>query len=248
VQDRDAVGELLGLHEVLGGEQHGHAVPLRQAGHGGPELVPAAWVEAGRRLVEEEQLGPGDQAGRQVKAAAHAAGVGLHQAAAGVVEVELRQELVCAVPSRAARQMPQPPHHLQVLLAGQHVVDGRVLAGEADRAPDADWVGEQVVPGDGGGARVRAEQCGQDADQRGLARAILAEEGDDLALGDRQVNAVENLLVPESLADAQGFNCVCHTLKVCAIHSFVKSWLDPGSASAPMSPPRGGRRTVKQRP
>jgi hypothetical protein len=45
-------------------------------------------------------------------------------------------------------------HHLEVLLARQHVVDRSMLAGEADRTLHADRVGAQVMAGDGRGARI----------------------------------------------------------------------------------------------
>ena len=51
-----------------------------------PQCQPAAGVQAGGRLVEEQHRGRGEQAGGDVQAAAHAPGVGAHQAAGGAVE------------------------------------------------------------------------------------------------------------------------------------------------------------------
>ena len=73
VDDRDPVGELVGLVEVLRGEQDGAAL-LHQLADRGPHLAAGARVETGGRLVEEDQRGPGDQAGGQVEPATHAAG------------------------------------------------------------------------------------------------------------------------------------------------------------------------------
>ena len=73
VDDRDPVGELVGLVEVLRGQQD-RAALLHQLADRGPHLAAGARVEAGGRLVEEDQRGPGDQAGRQVEPATHAAG------------------------------------------------------------------------------------------------------------------------------------------------------------------------------
>jgi hypothetical protein len=72
VNDRDAVRELIGFVQVLGGEQDGGAV-RRQCAHRIPRHHPAARVQAGRRLVQEQDLRPADQAGGQVKAPPHAA-------------------------------------------------------------------------------------------------------------------------------------------------------------------------------
>ena len=54
--DRDPVGELVGLLEVLGGEEDGGA-PRCSAAHLLPDRLAADRVEAGGGLVEEEHLG-----------------------------------------------------------------------------------------------------------------------------------------------------------------------------------------------
>ena len=64
VDDRDRVGQLVGLLEVLGREQQRRAL-ADEAADDVPHAQPAARVEAGRRLVEEQQPRPADQrAGR----------------------------------------------------------------------------------------------------------------------------------------------------------------------------------------
>ena len=55
VDDHDVAGQLVGLLEVLGGEQHVGAVG-DQVADGLPQLDAAARVEAGGRLVEQQQL------------------------------------------------------------------------------------------------------------------------------------------------------------------------------------------------
>jgi hypothetical protein len=65
---RDAVGEPVGLLEVLRGQQHGRA-----AGDAVLDRVPqraaAARVEAGGRLVEEQHRRAGDERGGEVEPA-----------------------------------------------------------------------------------------------------------------------------------------------------------------------------------
>ncbi len=75
VDDGDAVGELVGLLEVLGGEEDGGAA-AHEVSDDLPEVEATAGVEAGGGLVEEQDLGFGDEAGGYVQAPAHAAGVG----------------------------------------------------------------------------------------------------------------------------------------------------------------------------
>ena len=95
VDDADLVGELVRLVEVLGGE-HDRGAVAHERPDRAPHLVAAARVEAGRRLVEEQDARRQDEAGGEVEAAAHAAGVLLHRLAAGVGEAEVLEELVGA--------------------------------------------------------------------------------------------------------------------------------------------------------
>src|SRR5690606_41919075 len=92
VDDDDVVGELVGLLQVLRGEQHGDAV-VGQAAHDVPQAVAAARVEAGGRLVQEEDLRTPDQARREVETAAHPARVGLGGAFGGGGELEPVEQL-----------------------------------------------------------------------------------------------------------------------------------------------------------
>ena len=93
VDDDDAVGELVGLVEVLGREEERRAVADEVAQHA-PQLDPAAGVEPGRRLVEEEHRRCRDEAGREVEPATHAAGVVLDDLAARLREREPLEQLV----------------------------------------------------------------------------------------------------------------------------------------------------------
>jgi hypothetical protein len=81
------VGEPVRLLKVLRGKENRHA-GAGQLGDDLPHLLPAARVQPGGRLVQEDHRRLADQARREVEPAAHPAGVGLHQPAAGVGEVE----------------------------------------------------------------------------------------------------------------------------------------------------------------
>ena len=84
VDHRDPVGEPVGLVEVLGRQQQRVAagdVLLDRL----PEADPAAGVEPGGGLVEEQDAAAGDERRGEVEAAAHAAGVRLHEPVARVV-------------------------------------------------------------------------------------------------------------------------------------------------------------------
>src|SRR5256885_1991124 len=80
------VGEHVRLLEVLRGEEQGRLL-FHQLPDDPPELQPAAGVEPGGGFVEEEHLRMGNEAGGQVEATAHAAGVGLGLPVGGFDEV-----------------------------------------------------------------------------------------------------------------------------------------------------------------
>src|SRR5437867_10126631 len=82
--DPHAVGEHVGLLEVLRGQEDGDAVLAREPSDLGPEGRAALRVEPGRRLVEEEHARAVDQRERQVEAALHPAGVALDLAVGGL--------------------------------------------------------------------------------------------------------------------------------------------------------------------
>ena len=72
VDDPDAVGEHVGLLQVLGGEEDGDALLLREPAHFHPERRAALNVEPGRRLVEEEDARAVHECERKVEATLHA--------------------------------------------------------------------------------------------------------------------------------------------------------------------------------
>src|SRR5207248_1944903 len=61
VDDHDPSGELVGLVEVLGGQQH-VGPRLEEGADRIPQLDPAARIQAGGRLVEQQEPRPADQA------------------------------------------------------------------------------------------------------------------------------------------------------------------------------------------
>ena len=116
VDDRDEVGEAVGLVEVLRREQD--VGPARgQCLDREPELVAAPRVEAGRRLVHEQEPRRADEAGTEVETALHAAGVGAHESVAGLGEPELLEHLVGRGVAGAAVVTEEARDHAEVLAA-----------------------------------------------------------------------------------------------------------------------------------
>src|SRR5690606_28530083 len=95
----------------------------------------AGRVEPGGGLVEEQHRWPVDEGGGQVEPAAHPAGVGLGRAVGGLDQAEALQQLAGPPGDLPAGEVGQAPDEVEVLAAGEVLVDRRVLAGEPDRRP-----------------------------------------------------------------------------------------------------------------
>lgn len=123
VEDGDAVGEFVGLVQVLGGEEDSDSAGDEFADDL-PHVVAAAGVEAGGGFVEEDDPRVADQGHGDVEAALHAAGVGGGGLLRGLGEVEALQQLGSHPPPLALGQVVQVRHEEHVLLAGDQAVDG----------------------------------------------------------------------------------------------------------------------------
>ena len=176
VDHHDLVGEPVGLVEVLRREQHGRALP-HAALDRLPQREPAARVQAGRRLVEEQHRRAVDQRGGEVEPPAHAARVRLGRPLRGVRQVEALEQLVRAGARVLAGHVVELPDHLQVLEPGQVLVDRRVLAREPDLRAQRRRVALHVQARDARAAGVGLQQRREDPHRRRLARAVRARAG-----------------------------------------------------------------------
>ncbi len=203
---------LIGLVEVLGGEQDRGA--LRDDGaHDLPDLVAAARVESGGRLVEEEQVWGVEDGSRDVDAPPHTARVLLDLPAGRRGEPEGFQELGGTLPGRRPGVPEQPGQQHQVLGTGQVLVHGRVLAGETDPAAHGVRVAGDVLAEDPCLPAVRPQQRGQHLHHGGLAGTVGAEHAVDGPLRDRQVDPVDGPVVAEDLDEADRFDGVAGVMR-----------------------------------
>ena len=204
VEHDDVVGELVGLLEVLRREDDRGAVAHEVAQHV-PQVVAAARVEPGGRLVEEQHLGRGDEARGEVEPPAHAAGERLHQLRRRVGEVEPLEQLVGA-PARASAldrwwSRPTITRFLRALISPSTVA---CCAATPMRPRTASGSATTSMPATVADPSVGCGERGEDADRRGLARAVVAEQTEDRARGDVEVEIPQRPEVAEALAQALG--------------------------------------------
>ena len=211
VDHGDAVGELVGLLQVLRGQQDRRPFLDALADHL-PHAEPAARIEAGRRLVEEDQPGAADQRAGEVESPPHPAGVRLERAVGRIGERELLEQFVGAPLRLGFRELVEPAEQHEILATGQVLVDRRVLPREADHRAQLLRFGDDVVARDRRASRIGLEQRRQDPDRRRLARAVRPEQSEHAALGDGEIQAVErpHLLLPRpvDLDETFGGDCV----------------------------------------
>ena len=179
VDDDDLVGEPVGLLEVLGRQQH-----RRAGGDAAPRSSPtcSSRLRGSRPVVGSSRNSTGgrdDERGGEVEPPPHAARVGLRGALRGVGEVEALEQLVGARARLGAAEVVELADHLEVLEAGQVLVDRGVLAGEADLRAQRVGVAHDVEARDPRAARVGLEQRGQDPHRGGLAGAVGTEQAED---------------------------------------------------------------------
>lgn len=210
VDDADVVRQAVGLLQVLGGQQERRAA-CDEFLDDLPQLLPVARVEAGRRLVHEHHRRGDDERRRQVEAAAHPSGVRLRRPVGRVGEVEPFQQLARPGLRVAPAHLVELTDHLQVLTAGQILVDRGELAGEPDRAADVVGSLQYVDARHDRPAAVRPEQSRQDTYGGRLAGPVGAEEAQDRAFRHVEINTAECSYIAEGLHQAFGMDGAWHT-------------------------------------
>src|SRR6185369_3508055 len=88
--------------------------------------------------------------------------------------------------------------HLEVLEAGQVLVDRGALPGETDAVAELLGVLHDVEAVDLGFTRSRQQQRGEDADARGLAGAVGSQQSSDRPGIDLEIDALQRLDLAEA--------------------------------------------------
>ena len=186
--DRDPVGEALRLVHVVGGEEDGLA-EVAQGGDRLPGLAPRLRVEAGGRLVEEEQLRIADQRHADVEAALLPAG----ELAGARVRLALEADRVDHLLDRS-RPAVVAGEQRERLGDGQVGVEAAALQDDPDPlAPGAAGRAADPRRGPSTSPAVAIAVSLEDLDRGRLAGAVGPEEGEDLPRPHLEVDPAHGL-------------------------------------------------------
>ncbi len=181
VDNGDEVADALGLFHVVGGVDDGAAL-IAQGADDVEDGVAGLRVDAGGRLIEQDERGIVDERGGEVEASLHAAGVFLDAVACAIGEANAGEETLGTLATEGTVELVEGGEEVEVLDGGEFIVKREGLGGDADSSADGGIErGTRGVEIDG--ARIWLEQADGDADRRGLACAVRAEEAEDRALG-----------------------------------------------------------------
>ena len=184
VHHHDAVGHFHGLFLVVGDEDAGDVHLVMQAAQPAAQLLAHLGVERTEGLVEQQHLGLNGQSAGQGDALALTTGELVRVTVGDPVELHELEQLGHLGADGLFRRAAVLGAHAQTerhVLEDGHVAEQRVvLEHEAHVALAHGHVG-RVFAIEVDGARVGHFQAGDDAQQRGLARARGAQQGNQLA-------------------------------------------------------------------
>ena len=180
----------LRLIEVSRGYQNGDAV-FHQLIQDGPEMAARNRIDAVGRLVQEQDFRAVQQGTHQAELLLHAAGKFAGLAAAEGFHAGHAQQVRQDAPALGGRHAEQVGIELHVFVDGEIGVEAEALGHVADGVLDGLGIFGHVMAGDPGLALARIEQTAQHPQCGGLAGAIGADQSEDLAAGDFQVQMID---------------------------------------------------------
>src|SRR5436309_2877595 len=185
VHDQQMVREDLRLVEVVCRQEDGRAFPRELPEHV-PDGPPTERIEADRRLVQAQDLRVGHHRHGDDQPLAEAAGQVGRELVAVVPESEVFHDFLGALAGLRPRLAADQAEVEDVIVGGEEHLRPGFLRHDRDVRPDRLRLRERVVAEDRRAAERVLQLRRQDSQERGLARAVPAEEAEDLAFLDRE--------------------------------------------------------------
>ncbi len=201
VDDGNVGAETLDDFEYVGGEEDGCSAGDHALEHG-LEGVGGDGVDSLEGLVEEEEPGTVDDGGGEGEFFAHAVGVVGDELFGLVGEAHELEEFGGALGGGGVVEAVHAADEVEVLAGGELAEEGHALGDDADVALDLDGVVEEVFAEDLDGAGAGSEEAGEHLDGGGFAGAVGAEEAEELAGFDREIDVIDGGEAIESAGES----------------------------------------------
>ena len=185
------------VHEVRGNEYR-HALFARQVDQVLPELVARNRVDAGSRLVEDEDFRIVDYGDRELKPLANTERKPVRPGGFHFFQVEAFQHFPHAVFARLFRDVKEFRMQFQVLANRQFLIERKALRHVADAPPRRHIPCVEFLAEKPGGAFAHRQKASQHLHRRRLAAAVRAQKAEDLAAFDAEVHPVDRNEVAEA--------------------------------------------------
>ena len=203
VDDGDVGAEALDDLEDVRGEEDGGAAGDHSLQHGF-EGAGGDGVDAFEGLVEEEDFGAVDDGGGEGEFFLHAVGVVGDEFFGFAGEAHEVEEFGGAGGGGGGVEAVHASDEAEVFGGGEAAEEGEAFGDDADLALDFDGVGDGVEAEDLDGAGGGSEQAGEHLDGGGFAGAVGAEEAEELAGSDGEVDVLNGGEFAEAAGEAGG--------------------------------------------
>ena len=203
-ENRNPVGEVLGLLQIVRGQQNGR--PAAQAADDRPQFPPREHVQSERGLVEDKHLRPPDQRHRDAQPPLKPAGQLARPPVFDFLERQRFDLCTRRATGPGGAHAAETAHQFEVFPNRQVLRNRRLLR----RKPHARAGGlaSRRMSHHPDLARIGRDQPAQRANRRRLARAVHAQQRERLAFGDRQRQAIHRRPPAKAARQVQNLNCI----------------------------------------
>src|SRR5665811_408869 len=205
VHDDEPIAELFGFVHVVRGDHERHAL-LFEPVEAVPKDVPGLRVEAGRWLVQDEEIWFVDETPRDRQPPLHAAGEIVDLRLTFVRELHEVQKLVDTLPDGRAWQVEVAPVHHQVVIDGEFLIEVVFLGNHADPRSELRSLALRVEAEHGEGTGRDGAHRTDHPHRRGFPRAVRAKKAERLSGFDAEIDSVDGSEIAESLRQADGLD------------------------------------------
>lgn len=183
-EHHNAIRQLIGLLEILGGEEDSDAL-APQGTHRIPHRLTAARIQASGWFIKEEHPGPSDQGGGDVRPPTHTSGEGSHTPVEELFQAKFPGYNRGSGASLGSVKACEPTKEHEVLSHRLRLIKRSVLPGQRDSGPHPRGVRSEITARDGHRAciRIRMHEGRQHRDGGGFTAAVRPQQAEHCAGG-----------------------------------------------------------------